>query len=54
MDHHVLGTMYRKLEASTGYRLAESHKTFFGLCPECRKTSEKTALHNEGTKSQRH
>jgi Fe2+ or Zn2+ uptake regulation protein len=43
LDHGVLGAMYRKLEASTGYRLTESHKTFFGLCPECRR---KTAREN--------
>lgn len=37
VDHAVLKTMYQKLESASGYRLTDSHVTFFGLCPDCQK-----------------
>jgi Fur family ferric uptake transcriptional regulator len=33
-----LGRLYRRLEATTGYRLDIKHLTLFGLCPECQRT----------------
>ena len=35
LDHALLKTMYKKLESSSGYKLTDSHVTFFGLCPDC-------------------
>ena len=37
IEHHLLENMYRDLETATGYSLADSHVTFFGLCPKCQK-----------------
>ncbi len=37
IDHALLQKLYQQLESETGYRLATSHLTFFGLCPACRK-----------------
>ena len=37
VDHTVLAKLYRQLEAVSGYRLTDSHITFFGLCPDCQK-----------------
>lgn len=35
IDHASLETVYAELEASSGFRLIDSHMTFFGLCPDC-------------------
>ena len=37
VDHAVLSKLYRQLESTSGYRLIDSHVTFFGLCPNCQK-----------------
>jgi len=37
VQHNSLKKLYRELESSTGYRLMDSHVTFFGLCPNCQK-----------------
>ena len=37
VEHGLLGSLYRKLESSSGFRLTGSHLTFFGLCPDCQK-----------------
>jgi len=36
VNHSLLKTMYQKLESSSGYKLTDSHLTFFGLCPNCK------------------
>ena len=36
VEHARLEKLYRDLEAASGYRLTDSHVTFFGLCPDCR------------------
>jgi Fe2+ or Zn2+ uptake regulation protein len=35
IDHAPLAGVYADLETSSGFRLIDSHVTFFGLCPEC-------------------
>lgn len=35
VDHAALKPMYARLETESGYRLTDSHLTFFGICPEC-------------------
>ncbi|HVN14300.1 MAG TPA: Fur family transcriptional regulator [Anaerolineales bacterium] len=35
IEHAPLGSLYRQLEASTGYKLDSTHVTLFGLCPDC-------------------
>jgi len=37
VEHTLLKTLYQKLESTSGYKLTDSHITFFGLCPECQK-----------------
>ncbi|MBK8821834.1 MAG: transcriptional repressor [Anaerolineales bacterium] len=37
VDHALLAKLYRQLESASGYRLTDSHVTFFGLCPDCQK-----------------
>jgi Fur family ferric uptake transcriptional regulator len=37
IDHEPLAQMYSELEEQSGFRLIDSHVTFFGLCPECQK-----------------
>ncbi len=37
VDHAILKSMYARLESESGYRLTDSHLTFFGLCPDCQK-----------------
>ncbi len=37
VEHKVLAKLYRELETASGYRLTDSHVTFFGLCPGCQK-----------------
>src|SRR5689334_2675737 len=33
VEHSLLKSMYQKLESKSGYKLTDSHMTFFGLCP---------------------
>ena len=35
ISHQQLTSLFREIEASTGYRLTTGHLTFFGLCPGC-------------------
>jgi Fe2+ or Zn2+ uptake regulation protein len=35
IEHAPLEKLYIELESVSGYRLFDSHVTFFGLCPEC-------------------
>lgn len=35
VEHALLAKLYRQLESATGYRLTDSHVTFFGICPNC-------------------
>ncbi|MDP1713235.1 MAG: Fur family transcriptional regulator [Anaerolineales bacterium] len=35
VEHALLTKLYRQLESASGYRLTDSHLTFFGLCPDC-------------------
>jgi Fe2+ or Zn2+ uptake regulation protein len=37
VEHTLLKSMYQKLESESGYKLTDSHLTFFGLCPDCQK-----------------
>ena len=37
VEHALLTKLYRQLETASGYRLTDSHVTFFGLCPNCQK-----------------
>jgi len=37
VEHTLLKSMYQKLETESGYKLTDSHLTFFGLCPNCKK-----------------
>ena len=37
VEHALLKNLYRQLESASGYRLTDSHLTFFGLCPNCQK-----------------
>ena len=37
VQHSLLSKLYRQLESASGYRLTDSHVTFFGLCPDCQK-----------------
>lgn len=35
IEHALLEKLYSKLEAESGYRLTDSHITFFGICSSC-------------------
>ncbi len=35
VEHALLEKLYLQLESASGYRLTDSHVTFFGLCPNC-------------------
>lgn len=35
VEHSLFKSMYHKLETESGYKLTDSHLTFFGLCPDC-------------------
>lgn len=35
VEHALLKNLYQQLESTSGYKLTDSHVTFFGLCPEC-------------------
>ena len=37
VEHTLLAKLYQQLETASGYRLNDSHVTFFGLCPNCQK-----------------
>jgi len=37
VSHASFKTIYRKLESDSGFKLTDSHITFFGLCPDCQK-----------------
>ena len=39
VEHAVLENLYRKLESTSGYLRIDSHMTFFGICPNCQKTT---------------
>jgi len=39
VEHHLLESLYRNMESTSGYKRIDSHVTFFGLCPKCQKTS---------------
>ncbi len=41
VPHTLLRNLYAKLEAASGYRLAEEHLTLFGLCPDCKKNNSR-------------
>lgn len=36
VEHSLLRDMYKKIETASGYKLTDSHLTFFGLCPNCK------------------
>ena len=36
VDHALIKSMYQKLESASGYKLTDSHVTFFGLCSNCK------------------
>jgi len=40
IEHTRLEKFFTGLESSSGYRLIDSHVTFFGICPKCQKSSE--------------
>ena len=35
VEHSLLKNTYQKLESTSGYKLTDSHVTFFGLCSDC-------------------
>jgi len=35
VEHTMLEPLFTNLESSSGFRLIDSHVTFFGLCPGC-------------------
>ncbi len=37
VEHHLLQSLYRKLESTSGYLRIDSHVTFFGVCPKCQR-----------------
>lgn len=37
VQHDLLKPLYHELESASGYRLTDSHVTFFGICPDCQK-----------------
>lgn len=37
VEHAMLERLYRELESATGFQLTDSHVTFFGFCPKCKK-----------------
>jgi Fe2+ or Zn2+ uptake regulation protein len=39
VKHSLFKKLYKNLETETGYLLADSHITFFGLCPKCQNKS---------------
>ena len=39
VEHALFESLYRQLELATGYLRIDEHLTFFGVCPNCQKTS---------------
>ena len=39
VEHELLTPLYHQLETVSGYRLTDSHLTFFGICSNCQKGS---------------
>lgn len=39
VDHEALKTLYMNFLEKTGFRIDTIHTTFFGLCPDCQKSS---------------
>ncbi len=39
VDHEALKTLYLNFLEKTGFRIDTIHTTFFGLCPDCQKSS---------------
>ena len=37
VQHALLKNLYGQLESESGFRLTDSHVTFFGICPDCQK-----------------
>lgn len=37
VEHELIRSMYQTLESASGYKLTDSHLTFFGLCSNCQK-----------------
>ncbi len=37
LEHTLVKNLYAKLEAASGYRLADDHITLLGLCPACQR-----------------
>lgn len=37
VEHELIRSMYLTLETASGYKLTDSHLTFFGLCSDCQK-----------------
>jgi Fe2+ or Zn2+ uptake regulation protein len=35
VEHALLASLYRKLEAASGYTDIDSHVNFLGICPKC-------------------
>ncbi len=38
VEHHLLESLYHKIESESGYARIDSHITFFGICPKCQKS----------------
>jgi Fur family ferric uptake transcriptional regulator len=38
VEHHLLESLYRKMESTSGFNRIDSHVTFFGVCPKCQRT----------------
>jgi Fe2+ or Zn2+ uptake regulation protein len=41
LDHSLVHDLYNQIEKESGYEMNATHLTFFGLCPVCRKKSNK-------------
>ncbi|MGE5073409.1 MAG: Fur family transcriptional regulator [Anaerolineae bacterium] len=39
VEHALMRSLYTKLEAASGYHLADEHLTLFGVCPDCQKAA---------------
>lgn len=39
--HHILESLYRRIESESGYARIDSHVTFFGVCPKCQKNNKR-------------
>ncbi len=36
VSHALFKSLYKKIEAESGYQITDSHLTFFGLCEKCK------------------